>query len=65
MLKLDDDLLKRYGKASGQAFSGVQAGATRIMLRVVRRKVISWDYGRSGYVMTTEDAQIVQEILGS
>lgn len=63
-LKADNELLKRYDKTAGQSFAGMQAGATRIMRRVVGRRIVSFDYARDGYVMSASDARIVQEVLG-
>ena len=63
-VQLDRALLDRYGKTSGQAFSGIQAGATRVIDRHLHRRVIVTDPVRGGYSMSHEDAEIVVEVLG-
>ena len=57
------DAMRRGDKE--EAASPRVAGRAQRRPKIARRKVISWEYGRSGYVMTVEDTQIVQEILGS
>jgi hypothetical protein len=60
-LVLDKDLAERYGKRSGTAFAGIVAGPNKVMRRVARRDLISWDADARGYRMDPADAEIVLE----
>lgn len=60
-LVLDADLTKRYGKQTGTAFAGIVAGPNKVMRRVARRDLISWDADARGYRMDPADAEIVLE----
>jgi hypothetical protein len=60
-LVLDKDLAARYGKHSGTAFAGIVAGPNKVMRRVARRDLISWDADARGYRMDPADAEIVLE----
>ena len=58
---LDGDLTARYGKRTGTAFAGIVAGPNKVMRRVARRDLISWDPDAHGYRMDPADAQVVLE----
>lgn len=58
-LVLDGDLAARYGKRTGTAFAGIVAGPNKVMRRVARRDLISWDADARGYRMDPADAEIV------
>ena len=58
-LVLDAGLTARYGKRSGTAFAGIVAGPNKVMRRVARRDLISWDADVRGYRMDPGDAEIV------
>ena len=58
-LVLDKELTERYGKRSGTAFAGIVAGPNKVMRRVARRDLISWDADVRGYRMDPADAEIV------
>ena len=58
-LPLDADLAARYGKTTGTAFAGIVAGPNKVMRRVARRDLISWDADVRGYRMDPADAEIV------
>jgi hypothetical protein len=58
-LALDADLAARYGKRTGTAFAGIVAGPNKVMRRVARRDLISWDADARGYRMDPADAEIV------
>jgi hypothetical protein len=58
-LVLDADLAARYGKRTGTAFAGIVAGPNKVMRRVARRDLISWDADARGYRMDPADAEIV------
>jgi len=58
-LVLDAALTARYGKRSGTAFAGIVAGPNKVMRRVARRDLITWDAGVRGYRMDPGDAEIV------
>jgi hypothetical protein len=58
-LVLDADLAVRYGKRSGTAFAGIVAGPNKVMRRVGRRDLITWDPDARGYRMEPADAEIV------
>ncbi len=60
-LVLNKDLAARYGKHSGTAFAGIVAGPNKVMRRVARRDLISWDGDARGYRMDPADAEIVLE----
>ena len=58
-LVLDGELTARYGKRSGTAFAGIVAGPNKVMRRVARRDLITWDADVRGYRMDPGDAEIV------
>ena len=58
-LVLDAALTARYGKRTGTAFAGIVAGPNKVMRRVARRDLISWDADVRGYRMDPADAEIV------
>jgi len=58
-LVLDANLTARYGKTTGTAFAGIVAGPNKVMRRVARRDLITWDAEVRGYRMDPADAEIV------
>jgi len=60
-LVLDADLTRRYGKRTGTAFAGIVAGPNKVMRRVARRDLITWDADARGYRMDPADAEVVLE----
>lgn len=58
-LVLDADLTARYGKRTGTSFAGIVAGPNKVMRRVARRDLITWDADVRGYRMDPTDAEIV------
>lgn len=60
-LVLDADLAARYGKRSGTAFAGIVAGPNKVMRRIARRDLVTWDAGARGYRMDPADAEIIQQ----
>lgn len=58
-LVLDATLTARYGKRTGTAFAGIVAGPNKVMRRVARRDLITWDADARGYRMDPADAEIV------
>jgi hypothetical protein len=58
-LVLDAELAGRYGKHTGTAFAGIVAGPNKVMRRVARRDLITWDADLRGYRMDPADAEIV------
>jgi hypothetical protein len=58
-LVLDKELAARYGKHTGTAFAGIVAGPNKVMRRVARRDLITWDADARGYRMDPADAEIV------
>ncbi len=58
-LVLDADLAARYGKRTGTAFAGIVAGPNKVMRRVARRDLITWDPDARGYRMDAADADVV------
>ena len=60
-LVLDADLARRYGKSTGTAFAGIVAGPNKVMRRVARRDLITWDPDARGYRMDPADAELVLE----
>lgn len=62
-LVLDADLAARYGKKTGTAFAGIVAGPNKVMRRIARRDLITWDADARGYRMDPADAEIVLQRL--
>jgi hypothetical protein len=60
-LVLDAELATRYGKKTNTAFAGIVAGPNKVMRRVARRDLITWDADARGYRMDAADAEIVLE----
>lgn len=60
-LVLDADLAQRYAKRTGTAFAGIVAGPNKVMRRVARRDLITWDPDARGYRMDPADAEVVLE----
>jgi hypothetical protein len=58
-LTLDAALTARYGKTTGTAFAGIVAGPNKVMRRVARRDLVTWDADVRGYRMDPIDAEIV------
>ena len=58
-LVLDAELAARYGKSTGTAFAGIVAGPNKVMRRVARRDLVTWDSDPRGYRMDPADAAIV------
>lgn len=58
-LVLDADLAARYGKRTGTAFAGIVAGPNKVMRRVARRDLVTWDADARGYRMDPADAEII------
>lgn len=58
-LVLDADLAARYGKRTGTAFAGIVAGPNKVMRRIARRDLITWDADARGYRMDPADAEII------
>ena len=58
-LVLNAALTARYGKHTGTAFAGIVAGPNKVMRRVARRDLITWDADVRGYRMDPTDAAIV------
>jgi hypothetical protein len=58
-LILDAELAARYGKRTGTAFAGIVAGPNKVMRRVARRDLVTWDADAHGYRMDPADAEIV------
>jgi hypothetical protein len=60
-LVLDANLTARYGKRTGTAFAGIVAGPNKVMRRVARRDLVTWDGDLRGYRMDPADAEIILE----
>jgi hypothetical protein len=58
-LILDPALTARYGKRTGTAFAGIVAGPNKVMRRVARRDLVTWDADAHGYRMDPADAEII------
>jgi len=58
-LPLNADLAARYGKRTGTAFAGIVAGPNKVMRRVGRRDLITWDADGRGYRMDPADAEVI------
>ena len=60
-LVLDTRLIAGYGKRTGTAFAGIVAGPNKVMRRVARRDLVTWDADAHGYRMDPTDAEIVMQ----
>ena len=58
-LVLDADLAAKYGKRTNTAFAGIVAGPNKVMRRIARRDLITWDADARGYRMDPADAEII------
>lgn len=58
-LPLNSDLTTRYGKRTGTAFAGIVAGPNKVMRRVARRDLVTWDADAHGYRMDPADAEVI------
>ncbi len=58
-LVLNAELAARYGKQSNTAFAGIVAGPNKVMRRVARRDLVTWDADARGYRMDPADAAIL------
>ena len=59
VLVLNAELATRYGKRTGTSFAGIVAGPNKVMRRIARRDLITWDADLRGYRMDPADAEIV------
>ena len=55
----DDALRARYGKTNGTAFAGMVSGPNKLMRRIAKRDLITWDAAAEGYRIDPADAEIV------
>jgi len=55
----DDALRARYGKTNGTAFAGMVSGPNRLMRRIAKRDLITWDAAAGGYRIDPADAEII------
>ena len=58
-LALNGELTARYGKRTGTAFAGIVAGPNKVMRRVARRDLVTWDAEAHGYRMDPADAEVI------
>ena len=58
-LPLNEELTARYGKRTGTAFAGIVAGPNKVMRRVARRDLVTWDADARGYRMDPADAELI------
>jgi hypothetical protein len=57
----DDALRARYGKTNGTAFAGMVSGPNKLMRRIARRDLITWDAAAGGYRIDPADAEVILE----
>ena len=55
----DDALRARYGKTNGTAFAGMVSGPNKLMRRIAKRDLITWDPAAGGYRIDPADAEII------
>ena len=55
----DDALRARYGKTNGTAFAGMVSGPNKLMRRIAKRDLITWDAAAGGYRIDPADAEII------
>ena len=55
----DDALRARYGKTTGTAFAGMVSGPNKLMRRIAKRALITWDAAAGGYRIDRADAEII------
>ena len=58
-LPLNEALAAQYGKRTGTAFAGIVAGPNKVMRRVARRDLVTWDADAHGYRMDPADAEVI------
>ena len=58
-LALNSELTTRYGKRTGTAFAGIVAGPNKVMRRIARRDLVTWDADAHGYRMDPADAELI------
>ncbi len=59
---LDERLKSRYNKTTGTAFAGIVSGPNKLMRRIARRDLITWDASVLGYRIHPADAKVVLEV---
>jgi len=55
----DEALRARYGKTNGTAFAGMVSGPNKLMRRIAKRDLITWDAAAGGYRVDPADAEII------
>jgi len=55
----DSALRARYGKTTGTAFAGMVSGPNKLMRRIAKRDLITWDAAAGGYRIDPADAEII------
>jgi hypothetical protein len=55
----DGALRARYGKTNGTAFAGMVSGPNKLMRRIAKRDLITWDAAAGGYRIDPADAEII------
>lgn len=55
----DDALRARYGKTNGTAFAGMVSGPNKLLRRIAKRDLITWDAVSGGYRVDPADAEII------
>ena len=55
----DDALRARYGKTNGTAFAGMVSGPNKLMRRIAKRDLITWDAAAGGDRIDPADAEII------
>jgi hypothetical protein len=55
----DEGLRARYNKTNGTAFAGMVSGPNKLMRRIAKRDLITWDAAAGGYRIDTGDAEVI------
>ena len=55
----NEALKARYGKTTGTAFAGMVSGPNKLMRRIAKRDLITWDGAAGGYRIDPADAEII------
>ena len=58
-MPFDDALRACYRKTNGTAFAGMVSGPNKLMRRIAKRDLITWDPAAEGYRIDPADAEII------
>ncbi len=59
VVPFDGALRARYGKTNGTSFAGMVTGPNKLMRRIGKRDLITWDAAAGGYRVDPADAEVI------